>query len=74
MADETLLSFERGAWVIPNGHGQLWTDRIFSSQEEAKAYLMQNWVKTETPPKKVKPVLARVQVSAALIAAEDRHG
>ena len=71
--DNAVRSFRRDAWVIPNGHGQLWTDQIFSTEAEAITYLDTRWIRG-SPPSHVKPVLARVQVFAALIAAEDRHG
>ena len=63
---DTLQSFKREAWVIPNRHGQLWTDRIFSTEADALAYLKANWTWDNAAPR---PARANVQVTATLLTA-----
>lgn len=71
---EVTLSYERQAWVIPNGAGRLWTDRVFDSETEAEAYIAANWPRGASRPIHT-PVLAMVQVQAepCALASGERH-
>ncbi|AWV18768.1 hypothetical protein A3862_27185 [Methylobacterium sp. XJLW] len=66
MAAKNLLSFHRRAWVIPNGSGMLWTDRIFDTEAEAQAHVDAYWAESGWTTPKHKPIEASVRVSAKL--------
>lgn len=64
-AAKSLRSYRREAWVIPNGSGQLWTDRIFDTEAEAQAHIDGYWANAGWPTPKHRPLQTWVQVVAA---------
>ena len=76
MAAKNLLSFPRRAWVIPNGSGMLWTDRIFDTEAEAQAHVDAYWAESGWTTPKHKPIEASVRVTAklALLTQEESNG
>jgi hypothetical protein len=64
-AAKSIRSYRREAWVIPNGSGQLWTDRIFDTEIDAKLYIDQYWDNAGWTTPKHRPLQTLVQVVAA---------
>lgn len=64
---DVLRSFERRGWVIPNGSGQLWTDRVFDTEGQARAYIDAAWRDAKWSHPKHRPALASVALTATVI-------
>lgn len=65
-APKSLRSYRREAWVIPNGQGQLWTDRIFCAEVEAREYIDAYWAKARWTTPKHQPLKTWVQAVAEI--------